>query len=181
MRSLLLARTAAARRRFGAVGIEGLALGEQQAGEIGGAQSPALPEPGERRAVAGGGIGTARRAANLKPSSWHWPEPAVAGNKPFGVGGNGWPECFPKLLIRCLSRIQTLRTQRPPGIDRSFEFHQGRYAEQPDDVVFTVGYSVRCAMTAAVTLLKFDKKPTAVYMDVHSPHVIIDAIRTMHR
>lgn len=57
----------------------------------------------------------------------------------------------------------------------------GQYAEQPDDVVFTVEYSVRCAMTAVYTLLKLNKKPPPVYKGLHSPKVIVDAIRTMHR
>lgn len=57
----------------------------------------------------------------------------------------------------------------------------GQYAEQDDDVVFTVEYSVRCAMTAVYTLLRLDRKPPAVYKGLHSPQVIVDAIRTMHR
>jgi oleate hydratase len=57
----------------------------------------------------------------------------------------------------------------------------GQYAEQPDDVVFTVEYSVRCAMTAVYTLLKIDKAPPPVYAGLHSPQVIVDAIRTLHR
>lgn len=57
----------------------------------------------------------------------------------------------------------------------------GQYAEQPDDVVFTVEYSVRSAMTAVYTLLKLDKKPPAVYKGLHRPQVIVDAIQTMHR
>lgn len=36
-------------------------------------------------------------------------------------------------------------------------------------------------ITAVYTLLTLDKKPPAVYKGLHSPHVIVDAIRTMHR
>lgn len=57
----------------------------------------------------------------------------------------------------------------------------GQYAEQPDDVVFTVEYSVRSAATAVYTLLKLDRKPPAVYKGLHSPQVILDAIRTLRR
>jgi oleate hydratase len=39
----------------------------------------------------------------------------------------------------------------------------GQYAEQPDDVVFTVEYSIRCAMTAVYTLLKLDTAPPPVH------------------
>jgi len=57
----------------------------------------------------------------------------------------------------------------------------GQYAEQPDDVVFTVEYSVRCAMSAVYTLLNIAKTPPPVYQGLHSPRVIVDAIRTLHR
>jgi oleate hydratase len=57
----------------------------------------------------------------------------------------------------------------------------GQFAEQADDVVFTVEYSVRSAMTAVYTLLKIDKTPPPVFKGLHSPQVIVDAIRTLHR
>lgn len=57
----------------------------------------------------------------------------------------------------------------------------GQYAEQPDDVVFTVEYSVRTAMNAVYTLLELDKAPPPVYKGLHHPSVIVDAIRTLHR
>jgi oleate hydratase len=57
----------------------------------------------------------------------------------------------------------------------------GQYAEQPDDVVFTVEYSVRSAMTAVYGLLDIDNKPPAVYKGLHHPTVVVDAIRTLHR
>ncbi|TXC71978.1 oleate hydratase [Sphingomonas ginsenosidivorax] len=57
----------------------------------------------------------------------------------------------------------------------------GQFAEQPDDVVFTVEYSVRSAMTAVYGLLKLNKAPPPVYQGLHSPQVIVDAIRTLHR
>jgi len=57
----------------------------------------------------------------------------------------------------------------------------GQYAEQPDDVVFTVEYSIRSAMTAVYTLLKLKKTPPPVYKGLHNPLVIVDAIRTLHR
>ena len=48
-------------------------------------------------------------------------------------------------------------------------------------MVFTVEYSVRCAMTAVYTLLKIDKTPPPVFQGLHSPQVIVDAIRTLLR
>jgi len=48
----------------------------------------------------------------------------------------------------------------------------GQFAEVPDDVVFTVEYSVRTAWTAVAELLKLDRKP---------PRVLVRALETMHR
>lgn len=57
----------------------------------------------------------------------------------------------------------------------------GQFSEQADDVVFTVEYSVRSAMTAVYTLLGLEKAAPPVHKGLHSPQVIVDAIRTMHR
>ena len=57
----------------------------------------------------------------------------------------------------------------------------GQYAELPDDVVFTVEYSIRSAQIAVYTLLKIDKKPNPIYKGAHDPRVLLDAFVTMHR
>ncbi|MGW3126378.1 oleate hydratase [Streptomyces sp. NPDC001123] len=57
----------------------------------------------------------------------------------------------------------------------------GQFAEVPDDVVFTVEYSVRTAWTAVSRLLHLDKQPPAVYKGHHDPHVLAAALETMHR
>jgi oleate hydratase len=57
----------------------------------------------------------------------------------------------------------------------------GQFAEQPDDVVFTVEYSVRCAQTAVYTLLKLDKKPPPVYKGAHDPRVLLESLATVYR
>jgi oleate hydratase len=57
----------------------------------------------------------------------------------------------------------------------------GQFAEVPDDVVFTVEYSVRTAWTAVAQLLQLDKQPPAVYKGHHDPHVLAAALETMHR
>ncbi len=57
----------------------------------------------------------------------------------------------------------------------------GQYAEVPDDVVFTVGYSVRTAWTAVATLLNLDRQPPPVYKGDHDPKALVDALHTMHR
>ncbi|MDN3029213.1 oleate hydratase [Streptomyces sp. S.PB5] len=57
----------------------------------------------------------------------------------------------------------------------------GQFAEVPDDVVFTVEYSVRTAWTAVAGLLGLDKQPPPVHKGHHDPHVLAAALETMHR
>jgi oleate hydratase len=57
----------------------------------------------------------------------------------------------------------------------------GQFAELPDDVVFTVEYSVRSAQIAVETLLKLDKKPSPLYKGEYDPRVLFDALKTLHR
>jgi oleate hydratase len=56
----------------------------------------------------------------------------------------------------------------------------GQYCEQPDDVVFTVEYSIRSAQAAVYSLLKLDRKPAEVYKGNHDPRVLLDAFLTLH-
>lgn len=57
----------------------------------------------------------------------------------------------------------------------------GQFSELPDDVVFTVEYSVRSAQVAVYTLLKLDKKPSPLYKGQYDPRVLFDALKTLHR
>jgi oleate hydratase len=57
----------------------------------------------------------------------------------------------------------------------------GQFAELPDDVVFTVEYSVRSAQIAVYSLLKLDKKPPPLYKGQHDPRVLFSALETLHR
>lgn len=57
----------------------------------------------------------------------------------------------------------------------------GQYCEIPDDVVFTVEYSVRAAQTAVYSLLKVDKKVAPIYKGMHDINVIFDSIKTMYK
>lgn len=57
----------------------------------------------------------------------------------------------------------------------------GQFCEVPDDVVFTVEYSVRSAQIAVYSLLKLDKKPSDFYKGTHDIKVLFNALKTMHR
>ncbi|MFE9023961.1 oleate hydratase [Streptomyces sp. NPDC007808] len=57
----------------------------------------------------------------------------------------------------------------------------GQFAEVPDDVVFTVEYSVRTAWTAVAELLGLGRRPPGVYKGHHDPHGLVEALEAMHR
>ncbi|MEU0434405.1 oleate hydratase [Streptomyces sp. NPDC006290] len=56
----------------------------------------------------------------------------------------------------------------------------GQFAEVPDDVVFTVEYSVRTAWTAVAELLRLPGRPPEVYKGHHDPRVLARALETLH-
>jgi len=55
----------------------------------------------------------------------------------------------------------------------------GQFCEIPDDVVFTVEYSVRSAQTAVYSLLKSDKKVSPLYKAQHDVGVLFSSLMTM--
>ena len=56
----------------------------------------------------------------------------------------------------------------------------GQYCEVPDDVVFTVEYSIRSAQLAAYGLLDLQLQPPAVYKGKFDPRVLLKAFRALH-
>ncbi|MES2532398.1 MAG: oleate hydratase, partial [Pseudomonadota bacterium] len=56
----------------------------------------------------------------------------------------------------------------------------GQFCEQPDDVVFTVEYSIRSAMTAVYGLLGLDREPPAVFKGQFDPRNLYKAFRALH-
>ena len=67
----------------------------------------------------------------------------------------------------------------PPGA-RNFALF-GQYVEIPDDVVFTVEYSVRGAMHAVYGLLGLKNEIPAIYHGISDPKVAIASLRTLMR
>ncbi len=90
------------------------------------------------------------------------------------------PCLMPYITSQFLVRSHGDRPQVVPKGSTNLAF-VGQFAEVPDDVVFTVEYSVRTAWTAVAQLLKLDKRPPAVYKGHHDPHVLVQALQTMHR
>jgi len=57
----------------------------------------------------------------------------------------------------------------------------GQFAEVPNDCVFTVEYSVRCAQTAVYGLFKTEREVLPVYDSIHKPEVLINAMKAISR
>ncbi|TDU02573.1 oleate hydratase [Streptomyces sp. 846.5] len=90
------------------------------------------------------------------------------------------PAKMPYITSQFLVRKAGDRPQVVPAGSTNLAFI-GQYAEVPDDVVFTVEYSVRTAWTAVAGLLKLDKQPPPVYKGQHNPEILIEALQTLHR
>ena len=56
----------------------------------------------------------------------------------------------------------------------------GQFCEIPEDVVFTVEYSIRSAQIAVYSLLGMNRKPPAVYKGTHDLRVLLNAFLTLH-
>ena len=55
----------------------------------------------------------------------------------------------------------------------------GQFCEIPDEVVFTVEYSVRSAQTAVYSLLGIEKHVSPIYKGQHDPKVLIESVKMM--
>ena len=56
----------------------------------------------------------------------------------------------------------------------------GQFCELPDDVVFTVEYSVRSAQTAVYSLLGLKREPPPVFQGPFDPRVLYRALESLH-
>ena len=87
---------------------------------------------------------------------------------------------MPYITSQFLVRERSDRPQTVPKGSVNLAFI-GQFAEVPDDVVFTVEYSVRTAWTAVARLLHLDRQPPPVYQGHRDPRVLARALETMHR
>jgi oleate hydratase len=90
------------------------------------------------------------------------------------------PALMPYITSQFLVRSHGDRPDVVPEKSTNLAFI-GQYAEVPDDVVFTVEYSVRTAWTAVAGLLRLDRQPPDVYKGQHNPKVLVEALETLHR
>lgn len=90
------------------------------------------------------------------------------------------PCLMPYVTSQFLARRRDDRPEVVPRGSVNLAFI-GQFAEVPDDVTFTVEYSVRTAWTAVSRLLGLRKQPPPVHKGHHDPHVLAAALQTMHR
>jgi len=90
------------------------------------------------------------------------------------------PCVMPYITSQFLVRSSGDRPRVVPAGSTNFAFI-GQYAELPDDVVFTVEYSIRSAQLAVYTLLGLKKPTTSMYTGAHDPRVVFAALETLHR
>ncbi len=91
-------------------------------------------------------------------------------------------KCIPCMMPFITSQfLPRARGDRPLVIPRGCAniAFIGQYCEIPDDVVFTVEYSIRSAQTAVYSLLHLDKEVTPMYKGQYDIGVLYDATRTL--
>jgi oleate hydratase len=96
------------------------------------------------------------------------------------ASSNVIPCVMPYITSQFLVRKSGDRPKVVPAGSTNFAFI-GQFSELPDDVVFTVEYSIRSAQAAVYTLLGLHKKPTPIYKGVHDPRVLFAALETLRR
>lgn len=91
--------------------------------------------------------------------------------------------CIPCMMPFITSQfLRRAKGDRPPVTPKGSEnlAFMGQFCELPDDVVFTVEYSIRSAQTAVYSLLGLNLKPPAVYQGKFDPRVLYRAFRALH-
>lgn len=90
------------------------------------------------------------------------------------------PCLMPYITSQFMPRAQGDRPLTVPPGTRNLAL-LGQFTEIPEDVVFTVEYSVRSAQTAVYSLLGLNKKPSSVYHGTHNLKVMAEAFLTLFR
>jgi oleate hydratase len=89
------------------------------------------------------------------------------------------PCMMPFITSQFLRREKGDRPQVVPEGWRNLAF-TGQFCELPEDVVFTVEYSIRSAQTAVYALLGLKREPPAVYKGKLDPRVLYEAFMALH-
>ncbi len=89
------------------------------------------------------------------------------------------PCMMPFITSQFLRRAKGDRPQVVPEGWSNLAF-TGQFCEIPDDVVFTVEYSIRSAQMAVYKLLGLKREPPPVYKGQYDPRVLFKAFTTLH-
>jgi oleate hydratase len=89
------------------------------------------------------------------------------------------PCMMPFITSQFLPREKGDRPQVRPNGSKHLAF-TGQFCELPEDVVFTVEYSVRSAQAAVYDLLGLKRQPLAVYKGEFNPRVLFGAFKALH-
>jgi oleate hydratase len=89
------------------------------------------------------------------------------------------PCMMPFVTSQFLRRGEGDRPEVLPKGSKNFAF-MGQFCELPEDVVFTVEYSIRSAQTATYALLHLKRKPPSVYKGTLNPRVLFNAFVSLH-
>ena len=89
------------------------------------------------------------------------------------------PCMMPFITSQFLPRAKGDRPEVLPDHSVNLAFI-GQFCELPDDVVFTVEYSIRSAQTAVYSLLGLNRTPPPVYKGQHDPRVSLKAFLALH-
>ncbi len=93
---------------------------------------------------------------------------------------NAIPCTMPHITSQFMPRKFGDRPQIVPPVSENFAFI-GQYCEIPEDIVFTLEYSVRSGQIAVNTLLETGRKPTPIYRGRRNPKHVFNIIRTAFR
>ena len=89
------------------------------------------------------------------------------------------PCMMPFITSQFLRREKGDRPQIVPKGSKNLAF-MGQFCELPEDVVFTVEYSIRSAQTAVYALLGLNREPPCVYQGKFDPRVLYKAFMALH-
>ncbi|WP_348269222.1 oleate hydratase [Edaphobacter paludis] len=89
------------------------------------------------------------------------------------------PCMMPFITSQFLCRAKGDRPQVVPKRSKNLAF-VGQFCELPDDVVFTIEYSIRSAQTAVYALLGLPRDPPPVYKGYHDPRILFKAFFALH-
>ena len=89
------------------------------------------------------------------------------------------PCMMPFITSQFLPRSKGDRAMIRPDGSKNLAF-VGQYCELPDDVVFTVEYSIRSAQMAVYSLLGLEREPPPIYKGQFNPRVLFEAFVVLH-